>query len=230
MERQRKIIYTNIIIGIVILLSFLIIDLVMKSLLAKQVFNISSILFTLSWIALLLGILVLVKKKSKIILYSVISLLVTSISYLEYLYFQKEQKYLLLNEIFSIDWSSYLKYTDLKIIILCVSSILITILTIYFINKQKELKLSLYSVIITILVTFITFSGLRGIAIMSLGPEVVRSSNRIEETDKNIYLYDINRQKKLEISGFYEYIFQDLKEDFLTQLNKNNKKIEKKYN
>ena len=97
MERQRKIISTNIIIGLVILLSFLIIDLIMKLLLTNQIFNASSILFTISWISLLLGILVLVKKKVKVILYSVISLLVTSISYLEYLYFQKEHEYLLVN-------------------------------------------------------------------------------------------------------------------------------------
>jgi len=230
MERQRKIISTNIIIGLVILLSFLIIDLIMKLLLTNQIFNASSILFTISWISLLLGILVLVKKKVKVILYSVISLLVTSISYLEYLYFQKEHEYLLVNEIFSIDWFSYIKYTDIKIIILCICSIILMSLTIYFINNQKEIILSKYQIIITILVTIITFTGLRGISIMTLGPEVIRSSNEIEEVDKNIYLYDINREKKLKISGFYEYLFQDIKNTFITQLEKNSKVIEKKYN
>ena len=121
MERQRKIILINIIIGLVILLNFLLIDLGLKYLLTDKVFTISSILFTISWILLLLGILILVKKKIKIILYLVTSFIITSICYLEYIFFKKEEEYLLLNEIFSKNWINYLRFTDIKIIILCVS-------------------------------------------------------------------------------------------------------------
>lgn len=199
----------NIIPIIGIILSFFILDFGYRILLNNDmsyynVFKLSPNLFTLAYISLFCGILYLLNPLLRKIAYISLDLIFCMIAFIEY------------NQI------SY------GIILVCLLSIMVTLLNIYFMN-DKENKKNIYNYIFIILGSIICFIFLRGISIVSLGPEVIRTSGKIDDSPKNMYLYDISVVKKQEVSGIYEYTFRDLYDCLSDNYKDNIKKINNKY-
>lgn len=227
--------YLLIVINILgMLLSFFILDFGFRFLITKEityyhVLRISSNLFSLSTIFIIIGILLLIQIKIRKIMYLVLNLIMIFITYFEYLIFQKEKIVTSIIDLFSYDFINLMQYTDFKIILVICISLTICLLTSHFMSDKEKIIKSKYDFLIIILLFIIIIGTTRGIATMALGPEVILSSKKQEEVPKNIYLYDINSIKKIEVSGLYEYLIIEEIDNFIFQFNYNQNKIKENY-
>ena len=136
--------YTNklslIITGLIIFLSFYIPDIGFRIILNNynnyySILEISPNLFTLSFIFLFIGIYFLINSKFKKFIYIVLNFINVLIIYFEYLHF-KCYSTIFSNHLFD-DITKLISYTDYKIVIICILSILISLLIIFFDNYSK---------------------------------------------------------------------------------------------
>lgn len=217
-----------------IFLSFYITDFGLRYIITKEVayyelFKISPNFFTISWIILLGSILTLIKPKYRKMVYLLTLIINNLYTYFEYLLYQKDGTLSSLFKVWTDEFLNLVSYTDLKIVIICGISIFISILTCHYGMKKEETSRTNYQILVIILLTIIFFGGLRGIAVMSLGKEVITTSKKIEEVPKNIYLYEVDQNKKIEVSGTYEYLYLQIKDYCFEQFNKNQEKIKVMY-
>lgn len=192
-----------------IILSFYILDFGYRMLIYNDVnyynvFKISPNLFTLAYISIFIGLLYLMNSTVRKILYVAIDIMFCMITFIEY------------------------GQISLGIIIVCLLSLIITLLNVYFMNNKEE-KINIYKTLFIVLVCLICFIFFRGIASLSLGPEVITTSGKIEDSPRNVYLYEVDETKKQEVSGIYEYTFRDLFDNLNEKLDNNIKRINDKY-
>ena len=192
-----------------IILSFFILDFGYRILLNNDlnfynVFELSPNLFTFSYISLICGLLYLLNPLLRKIAYISLDLIFCIIIFFEY------------NQI------------NYGIVLICLLSMLITFLNAYFMENTDNKK-SVYNYTFIILGSILCFIFFRGIGVFSLGPEVIRTSGKVDDSPKNVYLYDLGVVKKQEVSGIYEYTFRDLYNCLADNLNSNIKKINDKY-
>lgn len=227
--------YQLIVINILgMLVSFFVLDFGFRLLITNEIdyyhlLEISPNLFSLSNIFLIIGILFLIKIKIRKVVYLSLNIIMIFITYFEYLLFQKERIVTSIIDLFYYDLISLIQYTDFKIIIVIGLSLVICLLTSHFMKNQKSIINNKYDLSIIVLVFIIIIGTTRGIATMALGPEVILSSNKQKEAPKNIYLYDINSVKKIEVSGIYEYLIIEEIDNFIFQFNYNQEKIKENY-
>lgn len=217
-----------------VFISFFITDFGLRYIITKEVnyyslFEVSPNLFTISWIILLGSILTLIKPKYRKIYYLLTLVISNLYTYFEYLLYQKFGTISLVSKVFNGNFLELLSHTDLNIILICGISIFVSILVCRYGIKKEEKRKTKYQILVTVLLIIIFFGGLRGIAIMNLGKEVVTTSKKIEEVPKNIYLYEINQNKKIEVSGTYEYLYLSVKNYCIDQFDKNQEKIKINY-
>ncbi|MDD6224186.1 MAG: hypothetical protein PUB18_04205 [bacterium] len=86
------------------------------------------------------------------------------------------------------------------------------------INGKQNTCLWLLTVILIVIME-------KGSAIMLLGPEKIQNHSNKLEYPKNIYLYKIDNKKKLEVTGFWEYWYQQTKYNIAEQFHHNQLKI-----
>lgn len=216
------------------ILSLLILDFGFRFILSSQIDydrigNISSILFSLSFIFLISGLLSFVTQKYRKIIYLIVNSLMIIITYFEYLFFQKEKVFLSVRELFKHNLFKGISYTDYKIILVILLSLLVSFITVYIMTKENSKKKDKIDILITVLIIIILVGGTRGVATMLLGKKVVTNNKIIEDVPKNIYLSDIDNHKKMMISGLYEYFVLEEKDYLITQFNKNQKRIQENY-
>ena len=221
MKRLKELKYLKNYIGI--FLSLFILDFGLRFILSKEIsyYNITSLspnLFTISWIFIIIGILYFMKLKMKKIIYIIINSSMLILTYIKYLALKTDNS-------FNFD---LLNYTDYKIVLLITISLIIFLITIYFMNKEIETEKSKLDKLIILLLMLIIIGGCRGTAIMSLGPEKISDNKKIEKAPKNIYLYG-NDNKKIKVAGLYEYLYSDLKEFIINQYDYNKEKINERY-
>lgn len=221
MKRLKELKYLKNYIGI--FLSLFILDFGLRFILSKEIsyYNITSLspnLFTISWIFIITGILYFMKLKMKKIIYIIINSSMLILTYIKYLALKTGNS-------FNFD---LLNYTDYKIVLLITISLMIFLITIYFMDKEIEIEKRKLDKLIIILLMLIIIGGCRGTAIMSLGPERISDNKKIEKAPKNIYLYG-NDNKKIKVAGLYEYLYSDLKEFIINQYDYNKEKITERY-
>lgn len=192
-----------------IIFSFFILDFGYRLLLNNDlnyysIFRVGPNLFSLAYIFLFIGILYLLNSNLRKIAYISFDIMFCMIAFIEY---------------------GQINY---QIITVCLLSILVTLVNIFFMKEYKNKK-NIYNYLFIILTSLICFIFCRGLAIMSLGPEVIRSSGEIDDSPKNIYIYNINSVKKQQVTGIYEYTFDDMFDTFVDNYNKNIKRINNKY-
>lgn len=227
--------YTNklslIITGLIIFLSFYIPDIGFRIILNNynnyySILEISPNLFTLSFIFLFIGIYFLINSKLKKFIYIVLNFINVLIIYFEYLHF-KCYSTIFSNHLFD-DITKLISYTDYKIVIICILSILISLLIIFFDNYNKNYSFN--QVILIVLSTILISGSLHGLAIISLGPEVISISGKRIDSAKNIYLDKTDIIKNIQISGIYENNLSKLNNIINNKIDTNNKKIIENYN
>ena len=185
-------------------------------------------LFTASFIFLIIGLLSFMKIKYRKIIYLIINTSMMIITYFEYLILKKENSFISITNVFSFDLGKLLSYTDFKIILVIIISLLISLLTVYFMNKEKDKIKDKFDIFILILIIIILVGGCRGSATMMLGPEII-NNKKLEINAKSIYLHDIDNNKKMKVTGLYEYLFLELKDDIINQFKYNEKRIKDYY-
>lgn len=216
------------------ILSLLILDFGFRFILSSQIDydrigNISSILFSLSFIFLTSGLLSFITQKYRKAIYLVVNSLMIIITYFEYLFFQKEKVFLSLRDLFNHNLFKGMSYTDYKIILVIILSLLVSVITVYIMNKEISKRKDKIDILITVLIIIILVGGTRGVATMLLGKKVVTNNKIIEDVPKNIYLYNIDNHKKMMITGLYEYFILEEKDYLISQFNENQKRIQENY-
>lgn len=190
--------------------------------------KLSPSLFTASFIFLIIGLLSFMKIKYRKITYLIINTSMMIITYFEYLILKKESSFVSVTNIFSFDLGKLFSYTDFKIILVITISLLISLVTVYFMNQEKDKIKDKLDIFILILIIIILVGGCRGGATMMLGSEII-NNKKLEINAKSIYLHDIDNNKKMKVTGLYEYLFLELKDDIINQFKYNEKRIKDYY-
>ncbi|MBE6146884.1 MAG: hypothetical protein E7168_00960 [Firmicutes bacterium] len=186
--------------------SFFVLDIYLRNLIFSvnpfyPIKNLSSNLFTFSFIFFIAGILVLLKKENRIKFYSGTLFISNILFYINASYFLETNKLLNIEEIVSsVKLITSIKIDLLLIILLSFSFMIIAC---FYMNKISNYKRDSYYYIYTILLMIIFVGGFKGSATTLLGPEIISNQNKLYP--KNIYLENKNIEENLEVSGFYEY-------------------------
>lgn len=170
-------------------------------------------LFTFSWIFLIIGFLYLLPKKIRIITYGILSIISNLIIYAEYLHFSVLKRFFTFSDILLVkEGSDYFLYamskTSIKIIFVMLLSISITIITIWIMNRTKEISKNRYYYFLLILATIVLIGSTRILANYKLGRKVDPLTWEASYKPKNIYIDFNNKNKSLEVSGVYELLIR----------------------
>lgn len=170
-------------------------------------------LFTFSWIFLIIGFLYLLPKKIRMIVYGVLSIISNLIVYAEYLHFSVLKRFFTFSDILlAKEGSEYFLYaiskTSIKIVFVILTSILITAITIWIMNRTKEINKNRYYYLLLIIGTIILVSGTRILANYKLGKKADPLTWEASYKTKNIYIDFNNQNKSLEVSGIYELLIR----------------------
>lgn len=216
---MNKNLIKNIILTITIFLSLIIPDLGIRLLTYKEInftsfIYLSALLFTISYILIILLIYYLKPKLGKII-YIIFTILFNIYTLAQVIHFNVLDRIITITDILVADQGagmmgyifqqiklSYILITLLSIIFFIISLKLMKKTTIK--NKSKNKK-----ILITILGIILILS-LRHLAVLSLGNKVDNTSWNFWNTEKNIYIDYNSPSRSFIISGIYEYFFRDI--------------------
>lgn len=192
-------------------------------------------LFTFSWIFLIIGILYLLPKKIRMIVYSILVIISNLLVYAEYLHFSILKRFFTFSDILlAKEGSNYFLYaiskTSLKMIVVLVLSLSFMIITLIVMKKTKEMTRNQYYYIGLILVMVILVGGTRIFTNYKLGSSVDSLTWEASYKPKNIYMDFNNQNKSLEVSGIYELLFRStylyIKDNIITNQSKIRKEID----
>ena len=192
-------------------------------------------LFTFSWIFLIIGILYLLPKKIRMIVYSILVIISNLLVYAEYLHFSILKRFFTFSDILlAKEGSNYFLYaiskTSLKMIVVLALSLSFMIITLIVMKKTKEMTRNQYYYIGLILVMVILVGGTRIFANYKLGSSVDPLTWEASYKPKNIYMDFNNQNKSLEVSGIYELLFRStylyIKDNIITNQSKIRKEID----
>jgi len=209
---SKKNIILNISTIILIVLSFLILDLGLRFI-TYDSFKFYSYLkftplgFSLSWISLIVGILFLISKKKRKIFYSILLIFYILITYSQYICFQNLGKFYGISDIFLVSegaeyFKDAIKRTDLKIILVLIIPIILAIITIKLINITIDKKNDKQDKIFIICMTLIGLIGFRSAAILNMGED----ENSYKASVNVIIVYEDFKDptKTLQATGVFE--------------------------
>lgn len=170
-------------------------------------------LFSFSWIFLAIGLLYLLPKKARMVIYPILLIASNIIVYAEYIHFRVLKRFFTFSDLFLAgEGMSYFRAaigeTDLTIIGVLFISLLAMAITLFLIKKTEEIKRDKYYYIFTILISIILVGGFRGLATYKLGVAAEPTTYTASHNAKNIYIDYNNQNKSLEVSGLYELIFR----------------------
>jgi len=214
----NNLIFRNLIIMVGIFFSFFILDVSLRYFSNQYVrffewMKSAPNLFSFSWIFLAIGILYLLPKKARMIMYPILVVLSNIIVYAEYLHFQVLKRFFTFSDLFLAgEGADYFEFaigkTTPKILLVLFISLLTMGVTLFLIHKTEEIKKNKYYYIYLVLITIIISSGCRVIATYELGVKADSTTWAAAFNAKNIYIDYNNQNKSLEVSGIYELTFR----------------------
>ncbi len=223
-DHYRSISYSLLIlVGIVF--SLLLPDIILRSKIGIEINSLlSPLLFTLSWIFLLIGIMILLKKRTRMILYGVVVVLTNITVILQDLFLNGQGKMSQVEDFLTVfSLKEFTVHTDVVIAIFI--SLILMIITIWLLKKQEEYPLDHYQKIYVILTTIILVGFCKGSATTLLGPEMISKTNKVVDPnlyEKNTYLARQDITKMMNISGVYEETYQSICEWLRKEYEKRN--------
>jgi phosphoglycerol transferase MdoB-like AlkP superfamily enzyme len=209
-------------------LSFLILDIYLRlnnpgTGIARMI-SASPNLFTLSYISLFVGVLLLCKPKLKKIIYIILISLFVFLFLVNIIYYGIFNSFFtfknlgLANE--GLDYIlPVLKSIDIKIVAIAFLSIMLAILSMKFMSKERN-KLDIILSAIFIILSISSYIVGRHF----LGSAVDKFAWDSWNHKRNVYNDLIETKKSLQVSGFYEYVFRDF---YFTYIKKESKNIKK---
>ena len=218
MTKQDKQLYTylrahyRMIISSLLILMGIIISLLLPDILLRNGIGLeikaswSPLLFTLSWIFLLIGIMIFLKKRTRMILYGVTVGLTNIIVILQDLFLNGQGEMSQVESLLTI-----FKIKDFTIhgdiIIGSIISLAITGITLVLLKKQEEYHMDHYQKIYSLLITIILVGFCKGSATTLLGPEMIsKTEKKVDPNlfEKNTYLARQDITKTMKLSGVSE--------------------------
>lgn len=224
MTKQDKQLYTylrahyRMIISSLLILMGIIISLLLPDILLRNRIGLeikaswSPLLFTLSWIFLLIGIMIFLKKRTRMILYGVTVGYTNIIVILQDLFLNGQ------GEMSQVE--SFLTIFKIKdftihgdIIIGSIISLAIMGITLVLLKKQEEYHMDRYQKICSLLITIILVGFCKGSATTLLGPEMISKTEKMVNPnlyEKNTYLARQDITKTMKLSGVYEETYRSI--------------------
>jgi len=215
---MKKNIIKNILLILTISLSMIIPDIGIRLLTYKEInfvsfIHLPSILFTISYIMIIIFLYYIKPKLGKII-YIILTILINIYTLAQILHFNILDRMITITDILVADQGAgmigyILRQIKFSYIIILLLSIIFLIISIRLMNKENKIKTkkkTLYIIIIAI----ISILSTRYLAILSLGEKVENNNWNFWNTEKNIYLDYNSPSRSFIISGIYEYFFRDI--------------------
>ena len=224
MTKQDKQLYTylrahyRMIISSLLILMGIIISLLLPDILLRNRIGLeikaswSPLLFTLSWIFLLIGIMIFLKKRTRMILYGITVGFTNIIVILQDLFLDGQ------GEMSQVE--SFLTIFKIKdftihgdIIIGSIISLAIMGITLVLLKKQEEYHMDRYQKICSLLITIILVGFCKGSATTLLGPEMISKTEKMVNPnlyEKNTYLARQDITKTMKLSGVYEETYRSI--------------------
>ena len=233
---MKKITNQKILLIITMILSLLIPEIGTRLLLYKDInfvpfIYLPSILFTISYILIILLIYYIKPKLGKII-YIIFTIIFNIYSFAQMLHFQILDRIITITDILVADQGTgmigyiirQIKYHHILIILL---SIILLIISVKLMNKKENKAIAKNRKIKIVLLTIVLILSTRYLAVLSLGNKVDDNAWNFWNTEKNIYIDYNSTSRSYIVSGIYEYFFRDIYTYFrdLTK-EKNNNEVE----
>lgn len=173
--------------------------------------------FTISWIFLIIGIIYVFQGIFQRILYIIIFVIFSIITYLESVSFSLTGNFLSFSNMnFTI--SEMFQVTNENFILVMLVSIFLVLLTCYLLKKVSIRKRSFYEFSFFVLLVLFCFGICRGIAYYSMGPRIVYSSGRESYDWKNVYIKKKESHLVFKISGLYDFTIRECTSIILRQV------------
>jgi phosphoglycerol transferase MdoB-like AlkP superfamily enzyme len=189
-----------------------------------RIISASPNLFTLSYILLFIGIILLLKPKLRKIIYIILISLFVLLFLVNIIYFGIFNSFFsfknlgLANE--GLDYIiPVLKAIDVKIVGIVLLSVILSVLTAKFMSKERN-KLDIVLGITFIVLAFFSYASAKHF----LGAGVNKLQWDSWNYKRNVYEDYTESKKSLQVSGFYEYVFRDFYFTYIKKESKNTKK------
>ena len=213
LRTHYRMIISSLLILIGIMISLLLPDILLRKEIGLEIkASWSPLLFTLSWIFLLIGIMIFLKKRTRMILYGTTVGLTNMIVILQDLFLNGQ------GEMSQVE--SFLTLFKIKdftihgnIIIGSIISLAIMGITLVLLKKQEEYHMDNYQKIYSLLITIILVGFCKGSATTLLGPEMISKTEKMVNPnlyEKNTYLARQNITKTMKLSGVYEETYRSI--------------------
>lgn len=213
LRTHYRMIISSLLILIGIMISLLLPDILLRKEIGLEIkASWSPLLFTLSWIFLLIGIMLFLKKRTRMILYGTTVGLTNMIVILQDLFLNGQ------GEMSQVE--SFLTLFKIKdftihgnIIIGSIISLAIMGITLVLLKKQEEYHMDNYQKIYSLLITIILVGFCKGSATTLLGPEMISKTEKMVNPnlyEKNTYLARQNITKTMKLSGVYEETYRSI--------------------
>lgn len=213
LRTHYRMIISSLLILIGIMISLLLPDILLRKEIGLEIkASWSPLLFTLSWIFLLIGIMIFLKKRTRMILYGTTVGLTNMIAILQDLFLNGQ------GEMSQVE--SFLTLFKIKdftihgnIIIGSIISLAIMGITLVLLKKQEEYHMDNYQKIYSLLITIILVGFCKGSATTLLGPEMISKTEKMVNPnlyEKNTYLARQDITKTMKLSGVYEETYRSI--------------------
>ena len=213
LRTHYRMIISSLLILIGIMISLLLPDILLRKEIGLEIkASWSPLLFTLSWIFLLIGIMLFLKKRTRMILYGTTVGLTNMIVILQVLFLNGQ------GEMSQVE--SFLTLFKIKdftihgnIIIGSIISLAIMGITLVLLKKQEEYHMDNYQKIYSLLITIILVGFCKGSATTLLGPEMISKTEKMVNPnlyEKNTYLARQDITKTMKLSGVYEETYRSI--------------------
>lgn len=213
LRTHYRMIISSLLILIGIMISLLLPDILLRKEIGLEIkASWSPLLFTLSWIFLLIGIMLFLKKRTRMILYGTTVGLTNMIVILQDLFLNGQ------GEMSQVE--SFLTLFKIKdftihgnIIIGSIISLAIMGITLVLLKKQEEYHMDNYQKIYSLLITIILVGFCKGSATTLLGPEMISKTEKMVNPnlyEKNTYLARQDITKTMKLSGVYEETYRSI--------------------
>ena len=213
LRTHYRMIISSLLILIGIMISLLLPDILLRKEIGLEIkASWSPLLFTLSWIFLLIGIMIFLKKRTRMILYGTTVGLTNMIVILQDLFLNGQ------GEMSQVE--SFLTLFKIKdftihgnIIIGSIISLAIMGITLVLLKKQEEYHMDNYQKIYSLLITIILVGFCKGSATTLLGPEMISKTEKMVNPnlyEKNTYLARQDITKTMKLSGVYEETYRSI--------------------
>ncbi len=213
LRTHYRMIISSLLILIGIMISLLLPDILLRKEIGLEIkASWSPLLFTLSWIFLLIGIMLFLKKRTRMILYGTTVGLTNMIVILQDLFLNGQ------GEMSQVE--SFLTLFKIKdftihgnIIIGSIISLAIMGITLVLLKNQEEYHMDNYQKIYSLLITIILVGFCKGSATTLLGPEMISKTEKMVNPnlyEKNTYLARQDITKTMKLSGVYEETYRSI--------------------